>query len=208
MHCSERRLPGVRSEFVKAGVVLVWFASALVLHGETGYEAWLRYAPVDEPALSQYRQGVPAVITTSSNSILIRSARDELVRGMLGRTLRIETGEPLENAIVLRADDADPADSYSLRSTVIGHSHCILITGPPRGVLYGAFALLRVIALGRPITNLDEHDSPYAPIRWLNHWDNLNGTIERGYGGRSIFWIDRHARDDLSRVTDYARLLA
>ncbi len=75
-------------------------------------------------------------------------------------------------------------------------------------MLYGAFALLRKIALGQPISNLDEHDAPYAPIRWINHWDRLDGTIERGYGGRSIFWENGHARDDLSRVGDYGRLLA
>ena len=46
------------------------------------------------------------------------------------------------------------------------------------------------------------------PIRWVNQWDNLDGSVERGYGGRSIFWEDGHARDDLTRVREYARLLA
>jgi alpha-glucuronidase len=50
--------------------------------------------------------------------------------------------------------------------------------------------------------------TPYAPVRWVNQWDNLDGSIERGYGGRSIFWEDGHARADLSRVSDYGRLLA
>jgi alpha-glucuronidase len=55
-------------------------------------------------------------------------------------------------------------------------------------VLYGAFALLRQIALQRPIEAIDVREEPFAPIRILNHWDNLDGTIERGYAGRSIFW--------------------
>ena len=46
------------------------------------------------------------------------------------------------------------------------------------------------------------------PVRWVNQWDNLDGSIERGYGGRSIFWEGGHARTDLSRVRDYGRLLA
>ncbi len=77
-----------------------------------------------------------------------------------------------------------------------------------RGVLYGMFALLRKIQLGEPINNLDERQTPYAPLRWVNEWDNLDGTIERGYGGRSIFWDNMHARADLTRVSQYARLLA
>ena len=50
--------------------------------------------------------------------------------------------------------------------------------------------------------------TPYFALRWVNQWDNLDGTIERGYGGRSIFWDNLHARADLSRVSDYGRLLA
>ncbi|MBV9401551.1 MAG: glucosiduronase, partial [Bryobacterales bacterium] len=55
---------------------------------------------------------------------------------------------------------------------------------------------------------LKEARSPYTPVRWVNHWDNLDGSIERGYGGRSLFWEAGRARADLSRVNDYARLLA
>src|SRR6202034_787783 len=74
--------------------------------------------------------------------------------------------------------------------------------------LYGVFAFLRKIELDEPITLLDEQQSPAAPVRWVNQWDNLDGSIERGYGGRSIFWEDGHARTDLSRVSAYARMLA
>ncbi len=60
----------------------------------------------------------------------------------------------------------------------------------------------------RSIGRLDEKQSPAAPVRWVNQWDNLDGTIERGYGGRSIFWENGHARADLTRVREYGRLLA
>jgi alpha-glucuronidase len=79
---------------VRAGLLLV---AALGLHAETGYHAWLRYAST--------RADLPAVVTAlGDDSALIRSARDELisgVRGMTGRTLRVETGIPAEDAIVL-----------------------------------------------------------------------------------------------------------
>ena len=46
------------------------------------------------------------------------------------------------------------------------------------------------------------------PIRWVDEWDNPNGTVERGYAGRSIFFDDGNVRDDLSAASEYARLLA
>jgi alpha-glucuronidase len=97
------------------------------------------------------------------------------------------------------------ADGYELK-TIDGK---IVITGADdRGVLYGAFALLRKVALGESIAALNEKSEPRVPVRWVNHWDNLDGSIERGYGGRSIFWDNGGSRADLSRVNDYGRMLA
>ena len=77
-----------------------------------------------------------------------------------------------------------------------------------RGVLYGVFALLSKIARNENIADVNEVQQPYAPIRWVNQWDNLDGRIERGYAGRSIFFDNGAVRTDLSRVRNYARLLA
>jgi alpha-glucuronidase len=107
--------------------------------------------------------------------------------------------------IVLRTAGGLKPDGYSLK-TVDGK---IVITGSTdRGVLYGAFALLRKVALGDSIANLDQREEPRVPVRWVNHWDNLDGSIERGYGGRSIFWDNGVSRADLTRVNDYGRMLA
>src|SRR5271165_761363 len=189
--------------------------AAATVHAETGHDAWLRYAPVDK-----YRDNIPAVITTFGDSKLVESARREVirgVRGMIGRTLRIESGVPRESAIVLgtvanlqqwKFAGLKP-DEYSLKTVGEGVVRYTVVTGSTdRGVLYGAFALLRKIALGEPVANLDERQSPRVPLRWVNEWDNLDGSIERGYGGRSIFWDNQHARADLGRVSDYGRLLA
>ena len=46
------------------------------------------------------------------------------------------------------------------------------------------------------------------PIRWVDEWDNIDGSVERGYGGRSIFFDAGHVRADLGPVREYARLLA
>ena len=202
----------------RRGAGLLACAAALTLvpsaYTETGIEAWLRYAPLDEPALTLYRQAVPVTVLTLSDTPLQLTARDEIIRGirgMLGRTLRIAPSQPAEPAIQigtlaqLHLQATLAPESYWLKSS----GRNILVAGSDdRGALYGAFALLRKIALGEPLANLDEKQSPRIPIRWVNEWDNLDGTIERGYGGRSIFWDNLHARDDLTRVADYARLLA
>jgi alpha-glucuronidase len=100
-------------------------------------------------------------------------------------------------------------DGYWLKTVQVGGGRYIVVTAAnDRGVLYGAFALLRKVATGDSIAELDERQSPYPPVRWVNHWDNLDGPIERGYGGRSIFWENQHVRLDLSRVSDYGRLLS
>ncbi len=201
---------------------LLLLVAAAGLHGETGYEAWLRYAPVDRAA---YETSVPAVAARLGDAATVRSAQQEMirgVRGMLGHTLRQETGVPREGAIVLgtlaEIRSAAPqwglaaelsAEGYWLKTVTAGGLRYTVVAGADdRGVLYGAFALLRKIAIGQPVETLDEQQAPYAPARWINQWDNLDGSIERGYGGRSIFWENGHVREDMGRVADYARLLA
>lgn len=187
---------------------------ALPLAAETGEDAWLRYAPVAR------HPELPATVTLVGDSPVLMNAREELiraVRGMLGRTLRIEAELPREDGIVLGRIEAlrsqFPAlqgdlatDGFAITSQQTrGHRYLVVTAPNDRGVLYGVFALVRQVALNGP---LERRESPAGPIRWINHWDNLDGTIERGYGGRSIFWDAGHVRTDLTRVSEYGRLLA
>jgi alpha-glucuronidase len=88
-------------------------------------------------------------------------------------------------------------------------SGSIFIVAPTdRGVLYGAFALLRVLAEGNDLPSTGLHETPAMPIRWVDEWDNPDGSIERGYAGRSIFFEGGNVREDLAPVAEYARLLA
>jgi alpha-glucuronidase len=192
---------------------------ALSCYAETGQNAWLRYEPA--PA------GVPAVVSILNHRDLTLTAQRELVRGLCGltgRTLREQEGLPHEPAIVLGATDElprewalgakIPEDGFRIkRLTAGGVRYTTIAASNGRGLLYGAFALLRRIQLGQPIDDVSE--VPAIPVRWINEWNNLDGTIERGYGGRSIFWEgtpgargDGHVREDLTRASEYARLLA
>ena len=171
---------------------------------ETGYEAWLRYAALDNGARSKYNS-LPGMITVLDDSPLLVSAQAELVRGvqgMLGRRIAPQQGSPNRPAIVLgtladmkksgaalRPPGALNGDGYWLTSARIHGFPCIIITGlTDRGVLYGAFAWLSMLARNQDISHLDHAESPLVPLRWINQWDNLDGSIERGYGGRSIFF--------------------
>src|SRR4030095_16525196 len=67
----------------------------------------------------------------------------------------------------------DP-DGFWIRTVRANGTRFIVITAQnDRGVLYGAFALLRRIAAGEPITEFEQKEAPYSPVRWVNHWDNL-----------------------------------
>ena len=195
------------------------------LTAETGYNAWLRYAPLDEAVARRYSEVLPAAIVTLSGAAPIQSAQQELIagiRGMLGRNLQAVSGTPAGSAIVLATltelrqagtpfvlIGTLPADGYWLKTiNASGRRYIVITAANDRGVLYGAFAMLRKIALGESIADLDEKQSPSVPARWVNEWNNLDGTIERGYGGRSIFWDDGRSRENLDRVRDYARMLA
>src|SRR5204862_8112730 len=75
-------------------------------------------------------------------------------------------------------------------------------------VFYVSFSLLSIIGQQKDVSTLDDVQTPSAPIRWVSEWDNLDGSIERGYAGRSIFFDNGAVRADLTRVGQYARLLA
>jgi alpha-glucuronidase len=192
--------------------------------GETGAAAWLRYAPLDQIG-QQRNQNLPASTVLLGKSSTLAAAQNELIRGvqgMLGRTLRVQTGVEGERAIVigtlpevqklapaLKPAKALSGDAYWVTSADVRGMRCLVITGATdRGVLYGVFAFLRKLGQNQNADALDEMEQPSAPVRWANQWDNLDGSIERGYGGRSIFFDDGKVRADLTRVSEYGRLLA
>ena len=201
-------------------------ATAFALHAETGADAWLRYAALDEAAARPYRAALPAAIVSFGSSPAIRSAQGELVRGirgMLGRTLRIQTALPGEPALVHRhagrpqavraaveARGDLPPDGYWLTTATLGGvTHMVIAASNDRGVLYGAFALLRKIALGEPIAKLNEKQSPYAP-RALGQRVEQPGRHDRARLRRAVHLLgQRCRRAKICRASaNTARLLA
>jgi alpha-glucuronidase len=189
--------------------------------------AWLSYSSVD------VRKVFPA--TTAPDTLLVLgssevegTAGEELtfgLRQMLHRVLRVasNTNSLQEHDLLVIGTESEIAtwkpslksakplapEGFRLRRVTTGKSTLLIVEGADdRGVLYGSFALLRLIAQEHSLVGLNTAEAPSAPVRWTNEWDNPDGTIERGYAGRSIFFDQGKVRTDISRVTGYARLLA
>jgi alpha-glucuronidase len=179
-----------------------------------GDPAWLAYRPVRADMVFGSAANVPDTIIVVGHNALEDSAARELAlgwRGMLGRIPRVVSSDtstaPTEQVLVLSTQSKLHLAAGGYRIQRDGRS--ILVEGSDaRGVLYGAFALLREIAQEHSVATIDIHSAPWAAVRWTNEWDNPNGTIERGYAGPSIFFESGHLRSDLSRAAAYARLLA
>ncbi len=195
-------------------------ALSLTATAEDGSAAWLRYAPIAHR--EQYRT-IPRRIVVYGGDPVELSAAHELQKGlssMLGEPfMLVRPGDhPGQAAIVLASSaglgrseqqsaSLPQGDSYSVRWSGRGKANVWLTGGTPRAELYAAFHLLEEVATEATIP-FAEVQSPAAPIRWVDQWDNFDGTIERGYAGPSIFFADGHVRSDLTRAGQYARLLA
>jgi alpha-glucuronidase len=194
------------------------------LHAANGHDAWLRYARLETQTAQKYSVLLTNLVVLGHSAVL-SSAQHELqtgLQGMLGRDAHVADHLSSTNSLVLgtRADltkalpdlripDSLAEDGFWLaRKQIKGSEYLIIAGGSDRGILYGTFSLLSRIAQGADISTLDDIEQPYVPKRWVNQWDNLDGSIERGYAGGSIFFENGNVKADLTRAGEYARLLA
>ncbi len=180
-------------------------ACALPAHAEDGYDLWLRYRPVDADYAGQVKPHAMAIM--GSGTPVLTSAAAELKRGLDG-LLSQDTplvDKPIAGAIILQIGDQTlPEEGFRIEArTVADQAVTVISARTDRGALYGAFRFLRTVQTQQPLTNLS--DAPKIKLRIVDHWDNLNGTVERGYAGRSIFDWWRLPEVVDPRLTDYAR---
>ena len=86
--------------------------------------------------------------------------------------------------VVLKRQKGMAGDGYTIKSQ---GQKTVITAGSDAGLLYGAYHLLRLQQTGQPCSMLDVREQPFYDLRILNHWDNPNGTCERGFAGKSIF---------------------
>jgi alpha-glucuronidase len=205
-------------DFFKAIACAALFTTgAVAAAAQTADQAWL-----DHPVWRDSQHTLFLVHPLGESSVE-RTSAHELNYGIL-HLYGISSAEidSFDNRIVIGTADevhkeypnaAVPAklrpESFWINTTHPRHGTLIIVAGGgERGVLYGAFALLRFIAENNSPPKKVIREAPAMAIRWTDEWDNANGTVERGYGGRSIFFEGGKVRDDLGAVGEYARLLA
>src|ERR1051326_1409381 len=216
-HCGVFRL--LRRTLLLRAALSIWIAVATPVYAETMADhAWLRYQ-----ALRNSAPYLPTSIAIVGNGDVLRRAGGELAKALAGgpKAQGPTSSLPAKNAFVLgrwnairplfpqlRPARVLKADGFWLKTVQRnGAKYWLIIGGNDRGVLYGTCALLAQIAEQKSVSAIDDLQNSSAPIRWVSQWDNLDGSIERGYAGRSIFFDGGNIRSDLSRANDYARLL-
>lgn len=190
---------------------------------EDGSQGWLRYAPANPDDCQPSQIPSTIVALNSSKTSPVYTAGKELqkgIKGILAKDVEVTaTGCPDSSTIIVGTLDAFTIacgnfdsidmddledDGFMLHPT----PEKVLILGRnERGALYGAFEYLSQMARNN-VTSKPYLSNPQAPIRWTNEWDNMDGSIERGYGGASNFFRGGYVVDNVTRAADYARLLS
>ncbi|MHA6249041.1 alpha-glucuronidase family glycosyl hydrolase [Pontibacter sp. CAU 1760] len=208
--------------YVLSLLLLLFTASGL--HAEDGYRLWLRYDQLqDVSKLESYRQALREVVL-EGNSATLAIAKKELgkgLSGLLGQQVpassrptqagAVVAGTPASSALIKSLALTDKLKQVGdegyllLSSNLNGKPATIIAANTDVGVLYGTFHLLRLVQTAQDISKLDVSSSPKIQRRVLNHWDNLDRTVERGYAGFSLW--DWHKLPDYidQRYLDYAR---
>lgn len=189
-----------------------------------GYDLWLSYEPINNENTKKYASLIKTVQVVEGGEIADVAA-DELefaLNRLLGIFFPVNKSKTISTTpgslIVATLDTIAEETGVTIPSTLIPKDDgytiystdaCTFITAvTERGILYGTFAFLRLLQTGKPIEKLAITSSPAVRYRMLNHWDNLDGSIERGYAGKSLWkWNDLPSRID-SRYKDYARACA
>ncbi|MGI4819953.1 MAG: alpha-glucuronidase family glycosyl hydrolase [Janthinobacterium lividum] len=194
-------------------LLLLVVAATLRSRADDGYRLWLKYDRIADAAPRQQYQRAAQFIVNSGTTPVLRAAASELQRGLsglFGQAVPVITAVGSRTGgIVLRVDAKASANGQPLKPEgyhIFSEKQNLVITGrTDAAVLYGAFALLRQVQTRKPLAGLNLTSNPRINFRLLNHWDNQNGTVERGYAGSSIWqWYEMPERLD-PRYTDYAR---
>ena len=198
---------------------------------EDGYRLWLRYEPIADPSRLAQARAICAVIFLPATTPRLQSARDELALGLRGllsgdvrftdqiadATLAVGTVRATEPGTLPLTDtqlDDDGAPTFSLswmttdafiidRLSAAGREVHAIASFSDTGILYGVFDFLRRLQTGAPLDTIAS--GPRIGLRMLDHWDNLDGSIERGYAGRSLWRWDELPDTVSPRIRDYAR---
>ena len=205
------------------GTDAAWPKPAQPPPDEDGSQLWLRYPKIALASkLTEYQSALTHVVN-AGNSATLQLAQAEVVKGLsglLGQTVATADAPTGDGAVVLGTPDSSSLikglaiadlskvgnEGYVIQAAVLGGKQAIIVAGNTDvGVLHGAFAFLRHLQCFRPLQGLAITAAPKVQRRLLNHWDNMDGTIERGYAGKSLWSWGSLPGTISQRYKDYAR---
>ncbi|MEJ2615765.1 MAG: alpha-glucuronidase family glycosyl hydrolase, partial [Ignavibacteriaceae bacterium] len=191
---------------------------------DNGYRLWLKYDLIsNQQKLNEYRQAIKA-IKIEGESPAIKAAQHELqigLNGLIGTKIpevnnlsqdgTLIIGKYKDSPLLSKIDlknklDKVGAEGYLIFNTELNNKKIIVITANEDvGVLYGTFHFLRLLQTNQDINNINIVSFPKIKLRILDHWDNLNGSVGRGYAGCSIWNWHTLPTFIKKRYIDYAR---
>ena len=160
---------------------------------ETGSETDLQ--SVSQQAVKEFCHGIKRIVGFMPNT--------EKMSGTKENGVFLGTISDMEKLVQFL--NKPSAEGFAIKVT---ESKIFIAGQDDAGLLYGVFRFLSLLVLGQIKNGFEICETPVSPLRIINHWDNLDGSIERGYAGKSIFFKDGFFNYDKRRIEDYARLLA
>jgi alpha-glucuronidase len=206
----------------KLPLLFILFLTLSAVHSEDGYRLWLRYDPITNKAVATgYKKHITGwmVQGNSPTLSLVKKEIQQGLTGLIGGIPEVKTpgtatvlfGTPKSSEIIHNLNlDARlknlGKEGFLILTTTYQKKKLTVIAAPEDiGVLYGTFHFLKLLQTHQPIDKLDIESSPRIDLRVLNHWDNLDRTVERGYAGFSLWdWHKLPGYID-PRYHDYAR---
>ncbi len=204
-------------------VLLLLLCVNLPLLADDGYKLWLRYDLIEnQEKISQYKQTIQHLYYPGGSATIL-AGNEELMRGMQGLLgLKTPIVQAIQEATLIVGTPAilpqlknwlpdtnfEPLgkEGFLIQSVKIDNKKCLIIgANTDVGALYGIFQLLKLLQTQQDISQLAITQIPKTQLRLLNHWDNLDGSVERGYAGASLWQWHQLPEYTSQRYKDYAR---
>jgi alpha-glucuronidase len=204
----------------RINVLLLLLICCSFVRAENGYDLWMRYVPIKNKTLIQeYKKQIasPVVLGSSATAAIARKELSIALLGLTGSSYLLNSNINTSSVFIAGTVQSSTVISALVTKqelSQIGSEGFIIRAKPGKtfitgntdvAVLYGIFHYLRLLQTNQQVSNLNIVSVPKLKLRMLNHWDNLDRTVERGYAGASIWDWHRLPGFIDQRYIDYAR---
>lgn len=202
---------------------IIFYFNINIVYADDGYDLWMKYKFDDQGQLKEYKRMISTIIVQGETKT-IQIIQDELKQGLdglLGKNIplmksvtksgAVIVGTPQSSVVIKNLNytailDTLGREGFLVTTTEInGYKTLVITANEDIGLLYGTFHLLRLIQTRKSLKKLHIVSKPKIQYRLINHWDNLDETVERGYAGKSLWKWDELPEKVNPRYQDYAR---